>query len=473
MSQLATFDETRPHPVGSAEPRVFTKPLRPLTPETSYGYALLDLWQRVIPEKPMAWHRFLATHLGELREDGKPRFKTAVVIAGRQNAKTSFGAAHAMHTMDTPNHRVLGISAARTSARDAWRQTVAYAEDTADFYPARRSNGSEELEGLNGSTYKLKAATARATRGQSSHLCLIDELQSQTWESWSAASKTTNATGGLKLCFATGPFATSDVLLHLRSVALSGADPSIGWFEWSADPKHCGSLQCVVCLAAANPALGHTIELETLISDSHTDPAGLFRREVLCQSVLADDSLIQADAWADCADAVGSLQSVRGRVHVGVDASPSGHVSVAVAALLPDGRVRVEMAAAYTTTNDARTALSGKLRAIKARSVTVAPGPAPATLGVALGTHTIATTAALGDAAGGFVDLVASRQLLHSDDPLLSAHALSVAKKPMNNGGFTFERASGNCDAVVAASLAVRACRTATKRPLRIVTAKS
>lgn len=74
---------------GITEPRVWTKPLVELTPETSRGFAVIkfahdDLGVRLLP-----WQEWLPIHMLELDSFGLLRFRKALVIVGRQNGKTA------------------------------------------------------------------------------------------------------------------------------------------------------------------------------------------------------------------------------------------------------------------------------------------------------------------------------------------------------------------------------------------------
>jgi hypothetical protein len=79
-----------------------------------------------------------------------------------------------------------------------------------------------------------------------------------------------------------------------------------------------------------------------------TDPPNVFRTECLYRKVDALDSAVDLGAWRDCADPAGNLSSVRERVVAVVDVAPDGeHVTLAAAAALDDGRVRVEIVNAW------------------------------------------------------------------------------------------------------------------------------
>ena len=77
-----------PQTLGSITPRLWTRPLRELTPQTSYGYAVIYFAAVVLGRPLDPWQQWLVIHLGELLPDGLPRFRKVLVVVARQNGKT-------------------------------------------------------------------------------------------------------------------------------------------------------------------------------------------------------------------------------------------------------------------------------------------------------------------------------------------------------------------------------------------------
>ena len=75
--------------VGATEPRILTKPLRELTPETSHGFSVIEFALDVLGVVLYPWQRALLIRALELNEDGTYRFRKIFVIVGRQNGKTT------------------------------------------------------------------------------------------------------------------------------------------------------------------------------------------------------------------------------------------------------------------------------------------------------------------------------------------------------------------------------------------------
>lgn len=423
--------------------------------------------------------RWLFQHALELKPDGSYRFRTVVVLKARQNAKSTTVCVLTLFRMLHDARLILGTSGTLDVALETFLRTVDIANDSKvskSFQRPRLANGQQQLSTVDGARYKIAAANARASRGLSVDLACLDELRTHSdWAAWSAISKTTNARPkGQRWALSNAGDDESTVLNHLRAAALDG-DDSIGLFEWSAPPD-C-DLDDRRAWAAANPALGRLISEDAIAADLATDPPAVFRTEVLCQRVQTLDSLFDLDAWADCADPAGTLDSARSRVCAALDVAPDlQHVTLAAAATLPDGRVRTEVVAAWDSVPAARQALPDLLGRVKPRALGYAPGPASASLGLDLRRvkgAKVLTGTEVAEACGGLVEQVASRRLLHNNDPLATAHVAGASRVAVGDG-FRFTRAGGHVDAAYAIAVAVWLARSLPVPPrLRLVSAAS
>jgi phage terminase large subunit-like protein len=80
--------------------------------------------------------------------------------------------------------------------------------------------------------------------------------------------------------------------------AAAGADDDIGYFEWSAPTD---DIQLESNWLAANPAIGHTINIQN-IQAVLNDPPEVVQTEVLCRWVQTISSIIGANEWNNCYD---------------------------------------------------------------------------------------------------------------------------------------------------------------------------
>jgi hypothetical protein len=126
---------------GRVEPRIFTPPLRELTPETSYGFAVIEFAEHVLLEPLDPWQQWLVIHAGELLPDGRPRFRTVLVLVARQAGKT-----HALKVLGLYWQFVeqwpliLGMSTNLDYAREAWEKACIVAESNDELKPSRKEH---------------------------------------------------------------------------------------------------------------------------------------------------------------------------------------------------------------------------------------------------------------------------------------------------------------------------------------------
>jgi hypothetical protein len=362
---------------------------------------------------------------------------------------------------------VLGVAQDVSLAREQWQMaldTIHGCPDlAAELDQVRRVNGDEWWKLTSGGRYKIAASNRRAGRGLSIDELNIDELREQrNWDAWGALSKTTMARPDSQIwCMSNAGDDESVVLNQLRDAALSGRDDSIGIFEWSG-PDGC-ELDDTDAWRQANPALGITVSEAAIRTAMSTDPPAVFRTEVLCQRVEQLDGAIDLAAWRACADAGGTMNALRNRLAVCFDVAPDGqHATLAVAGRMSDGRVRVEIVAAWPTTDAARMELPALLDKVKPAAIAWYPaGPAAALAPLLRGRkgNLELTGGKVGEACQGLADLAASRQLVQPGDPLLDAH-VAGAQKLHSGDGWRFTRQGGHCDAAYAAAGAVHTALT-------------
>jgi hypothetical protein len=299
--------------LGSETPRIFTPPLRRLTPKTTLGFAAIEFAEDVCQVTLYPWQKWLLVHALELHPDGGFRFRTIVVLVARQQGKSMLSVILSLFFMYVLGRElVIGTAQDLDVAEEIWQEAVDLVEETPDLDALKdrvvKVNGKKALELSTGERYKVKAANRRAGRGLSGELILLDELREhQSFDAWGAITKTTIARPDAQVwALSNAGDATSLVLRYLRQKAHAALgdpdgitdgeapvivdedfedesdDSTLGIFEWSAKPgAHTKDREA---WAMANPALGHGFVTErTLASAEATDPEWVFRTECLCQ----------------------------------------------------------------------------------------------------------------------------------------------------------------------------------------------
>lgn len=303
--------------LGRTEPRVYTPPLRKLTPKTTLGFAFADFCRDVCHLPLLRWQEWLAIHaleiIGDLDGEWHFRFRVIIVLVARQEGKSVFLKLLNLffaYVLGTP--LTVGTAQNLDIAEEVWADAVDLAEGTPELADeierVVRRNGAKALELKSGERYKIVAASRKGGRGLSADLVSMDELrEQQNWDAWGAVTKTTMARPNAQVWgFSNAGDASSVVLRHLRVQAHAACgdpdgiaaaiadrlapddtgvdDSGLAIFEWSAPPE------CAIddreAWTYANPSLGYGFKTErALASACATDPEAVFRTECLCQWV--------------------------------------------------------------------------------------------------------------------------------------------------------------------------------------------
>lgn len=383
--------------LGKTTPRLWTKPLRELTPETSLGFEAIDA-AKIAGRSLYPWQEWFLIHSLELELDSfsydefpRLRFKTVLLLVSRQNGKSFImstrllwrmlmwegpedepalilGAAHKLSAAE----EILDLSI-KAMRRSAGRQYIAHQSNV---------NGNKYFELMNGTRYKCEAASDDGGRGLSVTDLAFDELRQQRdWSSWSALTNTTNARfSSQTIAVSNAGTDKSAVLRGLRRQALSRLkewadyvdtgilnaeefankyDTTLGIFEWSA-PEGC-DIWDRDGWAQANPSMGHEdengiayITEETLASKAALVGAGgddgipehVFRTENLCQWVTVEiEGPFPEEKITACTDNESEI-SPESPIVIAVDTSHDRSMSyLAAAGYRDDGLPHVEVIA--------------------------------------------------------------------------------------------------------------------------------
>lgn len=363
---------------GCEEPRIYTPPLRELTPETTLGFEVIEFAESILQIKLHPWQKWLFIHALEVidKPDGwMLRFRTVVILVGRQNGKTTMGAILSLFFLYAlRSGLVIGTAQDLEQAEDTWAMCVDIAESNEELKDEIahiwRTNGAKRLQLRGGRDYRVRASTRKAGRGKSADLVLLDELREhQTWEAYSALSKTGIAReSSLLWCISNAGDGTSVVLRHLRMqahrllgdpdgiVAATGdaqippdesaedllEDSALGIFEWSASPDL--PITDKRAWAQANPSLGYTITERAIRAACADDPEDVFKTECLCQWVTAAVTPpFPVGAWESGVDADSTI-APDSALWWGVDVSDDRtRSSIAVCGLRADRKWHVEL----------------------------------------------------------------------------------------------------------------------------------
>jgi hypothetical protein len=489
---------------GSVTPRLWTPPLRELTPETTTGFDEIAFARDVVGIPLDPWEEWLSIHAGELLPDGRPRFRTVLALVARQNGKSTWARVKILYWMffdlpGVPDAFIIGTSTDRSYAKKFWRKTAELIQRNPylrDELEGIRLTISEEcIVTIGGVEFGFAANNAAAGRSRTVNRALIDEVREhRSLDAWGAITGAMNAVpDGQVVCISNQGDDSAVLLDTLRDPALEyietgEGDPRLGLFEWSAPPGADPTDE--EALAQANPNYGHRVDRDALLGAARRarKAGGLelasFRTEVLCQRVSLLDPAIDPDAW----EAAGTSTPVdlaehRDRVVLALDVSIDGQHATLVAAAVVDGVVHLDVVAAWSgpkATQELRRDLPGIVGKVKPRVVGWLPlGPAAAIAAdmtekpragwpprrVTLETIT-ADTASVCMA---LPLLVTGGEIRHPRDPLLDSHVASAQKLRTGDRWVYTRRGAGAVDAVYAAAAATHLARVLPPPPPKLV----
>lgn len=479
--------------LGRIEPRLFTPPLRELTPETSYGFAVIAFARDVLGEPLDPWQEWLVIRAGELLPDGRPRFRQVLIIVARQNGKTHLLKVLSLFWLFVEQWPlILGMSTSLETAKDSWSRAVETATSNKllstflEKNAVLRGNNDVHFKTSEGCKYRIAAANSKGGRGMSIDRLIIDELREHAkWDAINAAVPAMNARPFAQAFFITSMGDDSSVVLDsLRESALDflktgDGDYRLGIFEWSA-PDGMDVLNKEAWVYA-NPNLGYRIEVGVIEGLAKRAAKQLgeveagFRTEYLCQRVRALDAAVNPALWAECF-IPGDLLAERGRIVLFIDVSPDQqHASLVAAAVMADGRVRVEVVQSWEgpgCTRKLRNELPGWIEKIRPKVIGWMPNGPAASLAADLadrkgkldwpprGVTVSEIREEVSAVCMALAELVQTKQVVHSNQPLLNTH-VTGASKLWNGDRWRFSRkGEGHCDAAYAAAGAIHLART-------------
>lgn len=485
--------------MGSIRPRLWTRPLRKLTPETSYGYAVIAFAAYVLGMPLDPWQQWAVIHAGELLPDGRPRFRTVLLLVPRQNGKTHLCAVLALYWMFVERIRLtLGTSTKLDYAAESWKAAVEYAlavPALSSRIPTRggvkSGKGAETLTSAERCRYKIGTADRKGGRSLPVERLICDELREHTdWSAYNAAMYAMNAQPhGQAFLITNQGDDTSVVLNELRDQALHYIDTGqgdyrLGIIEYSAPEG--ADIMDPATWAIANPQLGRRIDHDTMwaaaikATKPGADPELLtgFLTESLCMRVPALTPAIDPAAWKAC-ERHGSLDAHRGKLVAFFDMAPDmRHATLAVAARIDGALVRVETVKAWEgpdTSAQVERELPAWVARVRPQLFGWMPaGPAAATAAVLAdrrkkgvrgwppaGVTVEEIRAEASAVCMGLAGLVDAGGMVHSGQALLD-HQVGQAERLERPGGtWVFGRnGDGHVDAVYAVAGAAHLART-------------
>lgn len=493
--------------LGRTEPRIFTEPLRDdlLTNEkSSYGYKVIRFARDVLNMPLYEWQEWLVIRMGELLSDNKtPRFRRVLIMVARQNGKTHLLKVLALYWAYVEKWpEILATNLSLSDAKKAMLGTLEIAQGTVlEKLVDIKKEGNNEVSfaTVYGSKYTAKAATRRAGRGNSLDRVIFDEVREQrNWNTYDAAIPAMAARELAQAVFITNAGYNDSVVLNsLRDTAIEyiktgSGDETLGIFEWSA-PEGADFTDYAdpVMWSYANPSLGRVPSLARVLKSEALKAATgqqemvSFRTEYLSQFVSSTDPAIDPVKWSQSVVEGFSLQDHQDKLTMVLDVSQDRqHATLVGAAELGDGRVGTQAFKEWSGADllgQIRNELPGLIERYKPKAFGWLPvGPATGFSTFlkdrkkkhpewAKGVRIQEISAELTEVCEGFSNEVNSMQIVHNDNPLLTAQVIAAEKQTKGDRWVFTRRGTGHVDAAYAAAGATYLARTLTKPDYTVI----
>ena len=402
----------------------------------------------------MPWQELVLNDSLAVKPGGELLKRRVGVLVSRQQGKSALMRVRILAGMFLWGESWIGMAQNRKLALDQLNMAADAAKQIpwmkAEIAKHRMSNGDECLELKNGARWNIAAATREGPRGMTGNLW-VDELREIEESAWGAATPVTRAVPSSQIWITSNAGdANSIVLNEFRSRALAGADPAVGWYEWSADPGMAindrrGWIQ-------ANPALGYTMDEDVLAQAVATDHPDTFRTESLCQWVEAMAGAFDMEAFRACtqtdlmlgpglptwmaidvtpdrkrADLVVGQQLDGERIAVGVVQSWASSTAV-------DDRMIASDTAQWARTYNARVVAFDRYAASSIASRL-------ASAGVPVGD---VSGASFAQACDETLSAINAKRLVHTGQPELASAVAASVRKAASDGGWRIVRKSSS-----------------------------
>jgi len=307
----------------------------------------------------MPWQRYVLEGVTSIRDDGRFAARTAVVSTARQQGKTLLAMAFLGYmATEEPARRGEPLTILSTAHRldVATEVFLQLSPILLEHFGGRALNqySRSEWRGEDGTRWLVRASGPSIGHGLSLDVVLADEIWDVSSEVLEAGLRPTMRArpNPLMVCLSTAGTEQSTALLRLREQALrqiDRADAGGLYFAEFSPPPHLDPMT-PEAWKWANPALGHTVDLETIRDESESPDRAAFLRASVNLWVASDRGWIRPGLWeelrADVELPAGGIVAIESSLdssrYFGVRAVPVG-----------DGRIGVTVAFHVDTMTEA------------------------------------------------------------------------------------------------------------------------
>lgn len=295
----------------TSPPTVEPRHATPLIPGRPNLAGRVSRVSRAILGRPfMPWQLRASQLLNEIDPaTGLRAHPVVVVTVQRQAGKTSWLGAEAVERclLGQQGRRVWYTAQSGKYAREKWAEVAqlltAAGSPLAGYVAAKWSNGSERVTFPNGSTFGPFPPTRDALHGEQSDLVIVDEAwrhDARRGGELLQAIGPTQATrpGAQVVIVSTMGTIESEFLHALVDQGRGGAD-GIAYLEYGIGDH--GDPTDLDAVAAAHPAIGHTIDRDFLAREARVMAPGEFARAYGNARTTSDERYISPELWSAAA----------------------------------------------------------------------------------------------------------------------------------------------------------------------------
>ena len=413
----------------------------------------------------MPWQSQSVDVAGEVDESGRPYYREVRITVPRQMGKTAeLCAVMGQRALGWGGPQRIAYTAQdRNNAREKWEEHVGILDRSPlrGLYQIRRANGQERIDWTNGSRWGITAAGETSGHGMTLDLGVIDEAFAQRDERLVQAFRpamVTRPNAQLWIVSTAGTDESTFLRERVddgRARVEAGERSGVCYFEWSAPDD--ADLYDPVTWWGCMPALGYTIDVDTVAADAAAMPADEFARAYLNRWVAGGVPAVDLSEWAACA--APDADAGTGPFAFALDVTPARSAgSIACASLVGAGRVHVEVVEHRPGVAWMPERVAELNRRWRPLSWTLDPASPAGSLLLDLAAAGIPVDAVdgrrYGQAWGAFYDLIVNANLEHRGQPALDAAVAGARRRALGDAWAWARRGGSDVSPLVAVTLA-------------------
>jgi len=287
----------------------------------------------------------------------------------------------------------------------------------------------------------------------------------------------TRTTGGQTWTTSNAGSEASTVLNGLRTRALMNQSPRMGWYEWSAPEGSQVNPPDIRAIQQANPALGHLIDLESILDSAKFDTKEAFQTESLCLWVSSMSSPWSIEKWNEGERQITMVDNLP--TYMGLDLSFNREKAYLVSVQVqPDDNLAVFVHEWHKDGGINDVILAGEIAELARRFNPRVVAYDPNTAGFIaphLARAQVQTSptpwsgANFAIACDQTLNAMNSGRLIHAGQEVMHEHLVACARRPAGDGGWRIARRAATNPISAAVALVMAVGHATTPQPEAVI----